>query len=136
MNIELLMQFLQEAGVQFPDGFSPAQLAKILTQVSEVPPKQGTAIDEARLAELISEKGVEVPKSSRPRCGNISRLTYCRLVLACEATEKSEAQALQTALLTYLERNAPRHEQALRFEAAINGMSLEEYLVSRLENRK
>lgn len=66
--------------------------------------------------------------ASMPKSGKLSPLDYWKLFLASVAIRKSIAQVLQTAVLTYLDRNWEKHEERLEIEARHQNMTLEEYI--------
>ncbi|PSN12325.1 hypothetical protein C7271_23660 [filamentous cyanobacterium CCP5] len=66
------------------------------------------------------------PKNPRPQVGELGLYDYWRLVVASKLVKKSVAAILQTAVITYLERNWEKHETRLTLEANEQGISPEE----------
>lgn len=73
-------------------------------------------------------KSMELPKprNPRPQVGELSLYDYWRLVVSAKLVKKSIAAILQTAVITYLERNWEKHETRLTLEANEKGISPEE----------
>ena len=73
---------------------------------------------------------VSIPKpsrtQSRPQSGELSDLDWAKLVVSTALIHKSQAAVLQTAVLTYLDRNWPKHLERLHVLAQGEGISIEE----------
>ncbi|MGL5075416.1 MAG: hypothetical protein ACRDBG_06175 [Waterburya sp.] len=67
------------------------------------------------------------PPKAMPRTGDLSVLDYWKLYLVTKAIKKSLMSVVQTALLTYLQRNWDAHEERLKVEAKLKNLTLEEY---------
>jgi len=65
-------------------------------------------------------------KAANPKTGRLSPLDFAKLTVAGKLIRKSAAACIQTAILTYLQRNWEEHERRLSFEAKERGMSPED----------
>ena len=73
---------------------------------------------------------VSIPKPSktqaRPQSGEVSDLDWAKLMVTGELIKKSSAQIMQTALLTYLNRNWPKHLERLHVVANRENIAIEQ----------
>ena len=88
---------------------------KIITELFHMPPD----LDWSKII-------VDPPSNRRIQSGEISDLEFARLCMAMQATGKSKADILKTALVTYLRRNKEEHERSMQVLAAQRDVSVEE----------
>ena len=75
-----------------------------------------------------SQIKVDPPSNRRIQSGEISDLEFARLCMAMQATNKSKADILKTALVPYLRRYREEHERAMQMLANQQGVTPEEAL--------
>jgi len=66
------------------------------------------------------------PKDRLPKSGKLSNLDYYRLVVGSKIIRKSLMATIQTAVITYLDRNWDKHEDRLKMEATQRGITIEQ----------
>ena len=66
------------------------------------------------------------PKERSPKSGKLSNLDYYKLLVASRIIRKSVMQTIQTAILTYLNRNWKDHEDRIIMEAKQRGITPEQ----------
>lgn len=83
-----------------------------------------------------SEVDLEGFTAKRLSIGELSTYDQARLVVSSRLMKKSLAQTIQTALLTYLNRNTEEHYNRLVIEAKLNGLTPEEMFSKILKEDK
>lgn len=78
---------------------------------------------------VVSEKLPAEKNPARFQAGELSGLYHWRLVAASKFLNKSVAAIIQTAIITYLDRQESKHALQIRVEAELLGISPEEYIV-------
>lgn len=89
-----------------------------------------------KLIELLKERGViSQILDKRPGVPKLPAQLYLRLVIASLATRKDIGACISTALETYTMRNADKHLDEIKIQAAAADMTVEEYLVDAIAQR-
>lgn len=86
-------------------------------------------VDTDKLIEALKERGIinEII-DKRPGVSKLPALLYLRLTIASLATRKDISACISTALETYTMRNADKHLDEIKIQAAAAGKEIEEYL--------
>ncbi|MCC2692867.1 hypothetical protein [Nodularia sp. LEGE 04288] len=97
-------------------------------------------MDIDKLIQALQERGVisEII-DKRPGVPKLPAQLYVQLIVASLATRKDISACISTALETYVMRNADKHLNEIKYQAAAADKELEQYLAdaiaSRLQNK-
>lgn len=86
-------------------------------------------VDVDKLIEALKQRGIinEII-DKRPGVPKLPAQLYVRLIMASMATNKDMSACISTALETYTMRNADKHLDEIKIQAAAANKELEEYL--------
>lgn len=90
---------------------------------------------EKLIEELIKQGVIKDVVDKRPGVPKLPAQLYIRLIMASLATNKDMSACISTALETYTMRNAEKHLDEIKIQAAAAGETVEEYLSKAIATR-
>ncbi|MBW4677688.1 MAG: hypothetical protein KME52_27920 [Desmonostoc geniculatum HA4340-LM1] len=93
-------------------------------------------MDIDKLIEALKQRGIiKEIIDKRPGVPKLPAQLYVRLIVASLATRKDISACISTALETYTMRNADKHFDEIKIQAAAAGIEPEEYLADEIVQR-